>query len=386
MANSASVAADRKIANSASVSAATKTANSAETTAAVKAADSQTDTAAADTKAADSSAGKSYSYGGDNVKDYTQSIGSQYNQMIKDQGASVDSAVSSGTNRLNKISEMGQSAAQENLRNAGNDLRDSYAARDAIEQNNGNRQQIGHSQYGQNEIAYDQRRASIAQQQAQLEKDVTRQVADLRAQGDYEKANAALEAAQKKFQQLYSESLRQDTNLRGNYEYITGLQREDQKIQRDQENTDKAFAQSMGELLMSKGIMPDDSMLTAMNIDKPTAQLYINAILSKRYTGGGSGGGGRRSGRSKSGGGSGDSGYSGTDTGTQATGDTSGWGSISAYNNKVASQVWLLASKGNLQGAKNWLNSKTDYFSAKNAQSVWAIAEKKYKQYQKNKK
>ena len=137
---------------------------------------------------------------------------------------------------------------------------------------------------------------------------------------------------------------------------------------------------------MSKGIMPDDSMLAAMNIDKPTAQLYINAILSKRYTGGGSGGGGRRGGSSKSGGGSGDYGYSGAGAGTQATGDTSGWGSISAYNNKVASQVWLLASRGNLQGAKNWLNSKTDYFSAKNAQSVWTIAEKKYKQYQKNKK
>ena len=132
---------------------------------------------------------------------------------------------------------------------------------------------------------------------------------------------------------------------------------------------------------MSKGIMPDDSMLTAMNIDKETAQLYINAILSKRYTGGGSGGSGRRSGSSKSGGGSSDYDYSGTDTGTQAAGDTSGWGSISAYNNRVAKQVLMLASNGNLSGAEKWLNSKADYFSAMNAMSLHEIAKKKNDQY-----
>lgn len=368
MANRASTTADRKIANSASVSAA------------VKAADSQPGTAAADTKAADSSTGKSYSYGGDNVKDYTKSIENQYNQMIKDQGASVDSAVSSGTNRLNKILEMGQSAAQENLRNAGNDLRDSYAARDAIEQNNGNRQQIGHSQYGQNEIAYDQQRANIAAQQAQLEKDITRQVADLRSQGEYEKADAVLQAAQEKFQQLYTDALRRDTNLRSNYEYITGLQRDDKKIQRDQETADKEFAQKMGELLMSKGLMPEDSMLTAMGIDQSTAQLYVNAVKKAMYSSGGYGGSGRGRSR-KSGSGSGTPTYTGGTA--QGGGDTSGWGSKSAYNQRIANQVWLLASKGSLQGAKNWLNSKTDYFSAKNAQSVWKIAEKKYAQWQK---
>ena len=368
MANRASTTADRKIANSASASAA------------VKAADSQTGTAAADTKAADSSTGKSYSYGGDNVKDYTKSIENQYNQMIKGQGVSVDSAVSSGTNRLNKISEIGQSAAQENLRNAGNDLQDSYAARDAIEQNNGNRQGIGYTQYGQNEISYDQQRANIAAQQAQLEKDITRQVADLRSQGEYEKADAVLQTAQEKFQQLYTDALRRDTNLRSNYEYITGLQRDDKKIQRDQETADKEFAQKMGELLMSKGLMPEDSMLTAMGIDKSTAQLYVNAVKKAMYSSGGYGGSGRGRSR-KSGRGSGTPTYTGGTT--QGGGDTSGWGSKSAYNQRIANQVWLLASKGSLQGAKNWLNSKTDYFSAKNAQSVWKIAEKKYAQWQK---
>lgn len=317
-----------------------------------------------------------YSYSGDNVKDYAQSITDQYGKLVKDQNTSVDAAVKAAESHLGSVSSAGSDVAKRNLQQAQTDLQEAYRTRDGIEQNNGNRQQIGHTQYGQNEISYDQQRANIAAQQAQLEKDITRQVADLRSQGEYEKADAALQSAQQQFQQLYTDALRRDTNLRGNYEYITGLQREDQKIQRDQETADKEFAQKMGELMMSKGIMPEDSMLTAMGIDQATAQLYINAVKNAMYGSGGSGGSsGRRSGSGKSSGGTPE--YDGGTPQEQATGDTSGWGSISAYNNHYASQVLLMASKGNLDGAKNWLNSKQDYFSAANAKSLWDMAQKK---------
>lgn len=327
-------------------------------------------------------ADNSYSYSGDNVKDYSQSITDRYDKLVKNQNTAIDDSVKNSESRLGAISDAGASAADQNIHQAQADLQDTYKTRDGIEQNNGNRQRIGHAQYGQNEIAYDQQRANIVSQQAQLEKEITRQVADLRSQGEYEKADAALQTAQEKFKQLYTDALRRDTNLRGNYEYVTGLQREDQKIQRDQDAANKEFAQKMGELMMSKGIMPEDSMLTAMGIDQSTAQLYIDAVKKAMYSSGGSG-----SGSGHSGGGGGSAAYTGSGQQTQSSGgDTSGWGSKSAYNQRIANQVWLLASKGSLQGAKNWLNSKTDYFSAKNAQSVWAIAEKKYAQWQKTQK
>lgn len=330
-----------------------------------------------------------YSYSGDNVKDYSQSITDQYDKLVKNQNSAVDKTVKDGESRLGLISDAGANAANQNVQQAQQDLQDAYRTRDSIEQNNGNRQGIGHTQYGQNEISYDQQRANIAAQQAQLEKDITRQVADLRSQGEYEKADAALQTAQEKFQQLYTDALRRDTNLRSNYEYITGLQREDQQIQRNQETADKEFSQQMGELMMSKGIMPEDSMLTAMGIDQSTAQLYINAVKSAMYSSGGSGGSGS-GGSSKSSSGTGDYDYSGTGTGTQeaSTGGstTSGWQGGKAYNNSIAKQVFNLAASGSWSQAQNVLGKAyaAGQFSPQNVQSVYNIAQKKYFSYVNN--
>ena len=331
-----------------------------------------------------------YSYSGDNVRDYAQSVTDQYGKLVKDQNTSVDAAVKAAESRLGTISSAGDNAAKRNLQQAQSDLQEAYRTRDGIEQNNGNRQRIGHTQYGQNEISYDQQRANIAAQQAQLEKDITRQVADLRSQGEYAKADAALQAAQQQFQQLYTDALRRDTNLRGNYEYVTGLQREDQKIQRDQETADKEFAQKMGELMMSKGIMPEDGMLSAMGIDQATAQLYINAVKNAMYSSGGSGGGsGRRSGSGKSSEESGTPDYTPTaPTQTeQETKATSGYNGGKAYSNAIAKQVFNLAASGSWSEAQNVLGKAyaAGKFSPQNVQSVYNIAQKKYFSYVNNK-
>ena len=348
----------------------------------------------------------STNYLGANTKDYSQSIQNQYDSLTKSQNSSVDTAVKKGKKNLEQISAAGERAAQESIQQAQADRNDSYQLRSGIAQNNGDRQAIGNSQYGSIENTYDQQRASIAAQQSQLEKDVTRQVADLRSKGEYEKANAALQNAQQKFQQLYTDALRRDTSLRSNYEYETGnqradaqraeayqredaqraeaYQREDAKIQREQDADTKSFAQKMGEMLMSKGIMPDDSMLAAMGIDKETAQIYLNAVIQKLYASGGSGGSGGGGGSKRSSSGSGSStDYSGTDSSGTSSGSGIQFGTESAFNQRIANQVYTLASNGSYDGAMNWLGSKTEYFSAKNAQSVSEIAQKKYQQWQK---
>lgn len=319
-------------------------------------------------------------YGGDNTKDYTQAITDQYDAMVKDQNQSVDKAVNSGSKAQTAIRASGNEMLDKQTDAENRLYRETKDRLSSIEQNNGNRQAIGSSQYGPAELTLDQSMGGIAEQRSRLERDTAREVANLRAKGDYTKASAALQTAQQKFQQLYSEALRQDSNLRGNYEYITGLQREDQAIQRDQDASDKQWQQKLGQMLLSKGIMPEEGTLGAMGIDQPTAQVYLNAIGGYGY-GGGSGGGG---GTGKSGGSSG-SGYSGTGSGagTNDDEDVNIQGSVSNYSNPIAKQVLALASKGNIKQAETLLVNSAAYFNEKNMTTLYNSAWKKYSSWHK---
>ena len=73
-----------------------------------------------------------YSYSGDNVKDYAQSITDQYGEMVKDQNTSVDTAVKAAESHLGTVSSAGDDAAKRNLRQAQSDLKEAYRTRDAL--------------------------------------------------------------------------------------------------------------------------------------------------------------------------------------------------------------------------------------------------------------
>lgn len=170
---------------------------------------------------------------------------------------------------------------------------------------------------------------------------------------------------------------------------MTGLQREDQQIQRNQETADKEFSQKMGELMMSKGIMPEDGMLSAMGIDQSTAQLYINAVKNAMYGSGGSGGSGGGSSSKKSSSTSEDN----TDYSPAATEDDSsdsslnaGYNGGKAYSNAIAKQVFELAANGSWSKAQSVLGQAyaAGKFSPQNVQSVYNIAQKKYFSYVNN--
>jgi hypothetical protein len=246
-------------------------------------------------------------YQGDNTDSYAASIQQQYDKLAQQQAAAVNENVNEGVSALTYMKDkVAPELARQNLAAAKADRAEAIDRRDGIEINNGNRQQIGHSQYDIIENTYDNQREAIVDQQRKLELDTARQIADLRSKGDYAKADAALQSAQEKFKQLYKDSMRADTNLRANYEYGTSLKREDEKIVRDEERMNTKWLRSLGESFLQRGVMPSDGMLQAMGLDKDTAQLYVNAVLYGGYGyGGGGGGGGRRSGGS---GGSGSSG------------------------------------------------------------------------------
>ena len=327
-------------------------------------------------------------YGASNTDSYAEAITKQYADAVAESQKATDANVASGQENLDAISHRGDAAYQETFNAVKQDYKDAKDVQSGIEQDNGNRQQIGQSQYGIAENSYDQQRASIEAARAQLEKDVARQVADLKAQGEYAKADAALQAAQQRFQQLYADALRVDTNLRSNYEYQTGLQREDAAIKREQDNSDTAWLRKMGEALMAKGVTPPDNMLAAMGIDSSAAQQYINKIVGvySGYVGGGGGGGGRPSG-SQSGSPSDDRPVgtptpTPTKTPTTQTNST-GYTGGKAYSNAVASQVYSLAASGNWSKAQSVLGEAyaAGQFSPQNYQTVYNMAQKKYFNY-----
>ena len=309
-------------------------------------------------------------YGAENTKDYTQEITAQYEKVAQDRAAQTAQTVHNATENLGEIAAAGDRAAAESAKLARADAAAIRETESAIEQNNGNRQMIGHSQYGVAENSYDQQMAAIESYRQQLQTDISRQVSDLKAQGKYEDANAALQAAQEKFKQIYADQLRLDSNLRGNYEYQTGLRREDEAIQREeaaiqraQSEADKAWNRELGEFMLKHNIIPGDNILAAMGLDSNSAKLYMQALNPVTVS----------SGKKKKA-------TTPTTPSAPASDATPEFGSVSAYDNGIASQIYAMAKNGNLDGAKNLLNNSYMYFSEKNFKLVGDQATKKYYQ------
>lgn len=132
------------------------------------------------------------------------------------------------------------------------------------------------------QAAYQQQRQQLSLQQQKLALDTAREVEDLRKQGEFDKADALLQARQLEAQQLYDDAVRVDENRWSNQQYQTALDREDAEILREQQNSDLDYQRSMGMAFLNYGLLPPDNILSAMGIDAATAQKYINAVQMGR--------------------------------------------------------------------------------------------------------
>lgn len=176
---------------------------------------------------------------------------------------------------------------------------------------------IGQAQYDAIMNTAAQNRLQVNQAQTKLATDTARQIADLRAQGEYEKADALLQLSQQYLSQLinleqwsmefglsvaqFNASLQQWAD---EYEMavadITGNFRGTPTLQYQQYQDELALKQqnqmaSAGETLLAAGIMPSASQLAAMGLSMEQAQSYLTAAqlaAAKKSSGGGGGGGG----------------------------------------------------------------------------------------------
>lgn len=177
---------------------------------------------------------------------------------------------------------------------------------------------IGQAQYDQIMATAAQNRLAVNQAQTKLATDTARQIADLRAQGEYEKADALLQLSQQYLSQLINlEQWAMEYNLSVTQFYasldqwqaeydmkvadLTGYYNGRPTLQYQQYQDELALAQQErlaedGWILLNAGIPPAESQLAAMGITRDQADSYITAAQlaaaqkAKGSSGGGSGG------------------------------------------------------------------------------------------------
>lgn len=181
---------------------------------------------------------------------------------------------------------------------------------------------IGAAQYDTIMNTAAQNRLQVNSAQTKLATDTSRQIADLRAQGEYEKADALLQLGQQYLSQLmsleqwaaeynlsvaqFNASLQQwqaefevkVADLLGSYkgqQTLSGKQfafNQQQYADSQQAEQDQKLA-SAGEILLAAGILPSSSQLAAMGLTTDQAQAYITAqkVAAAAAKGSGSGSG-----------------------------------------------------------------------------------------------
>lgn len=121
---------------------------------------------------------------------------------LAQQQAGIDEATRRAVRQLQQTRQQAQAGFQTQRDAAARDEAQALDNSALYAELRGDRGGIGRAQYDSIQNAAAASRQSIRQAQAQLDTDTSRQVAELCAQGEYEKANAVLEAAQQQLTQL----------------------------------------------------------------------------------------------------------------------------------------------------------------------------------------
>ena len=124
---------------------------------------------------------------------------------------------------------------------------------------------------------YQAQRAAIARQQQTLAANTQREVEALRAQGEFDQADALLKTRQQELQALYQEAVRVSENITANAQFAAQQSQKAEAAASAREESRQAALQEVGLQLLSTGVMPTDAMLEAMGIDAATAQQVVAA-------------------------------------------------------------------------------------------------------------
>ena len=153
---------------------------------------------------------------------------------------------------------------------------------------------IGQSQYNEIQAAAAQNRLTVQQAQTKLATDTARQIADLRAQGEFQKADKALEITQQYLSQLINlEQWAAEFGLsRAQFEasldqwqaeYDMAMKEFDYNVA----TNERGYTASMAEALMAAGVPLDDAQLKALGWSRDQYNEYLRQQELKKAAGGG---------------------------------------------------------------------------------------------------
>lgn len=241
----------------------------------------------------------------------------QWFETSRDQSnQQIDYATDKGVNELNRAMEDAAPKFQTQRNQNATDEARALDNAALYAEARGDRGGIGQSQYNEIQSAALQNRQAINAAQTKLATDTARQIADLRAQGEFEKADNLLKLTQQKLSQLMSleqwgaqyamsqEQMRQSLE-QWQKEYdlnkanVTGYFTDGTPTRAATESAREAAA-GIASALLEAGIMPNDEQLKALGMTSDQAQSYITAkklqatakasSSSGRSSGGGGGG------------------------------------------------------------------------------------------------
>lgn len=226
----------------------------------------------------------------------------------------ADYATEQGVKELQRAEEDAQKQFQTQRNQVDIDEAKALSNQALYSESRGDKGGIGASQYASIQNTAAKNRLTVNQSQTKLATDTARQIADLRAQGEFQKADSLLEISQTYLTQLmqlqqwalsYNMSVDDFNNevdkWKANYEMqvseITGTFRGQQTFAAKKAEEGKLA--DAGAALLDAGIMPSSAQLSAMGMTKSQAQSYVNAVkatAAAKSGGSSSGGGGKSSG------------------------------------------------------------------------------------------
>ena len=209
--------------------------------------------------------------------------------------AAIDYAVQQAITELQRAEQDAQAGFKEQAESVSIDERQGMDNSALYAEARGDKGGIGQAQYNEIQAAAAQNRLAVQQQQTKLSTDTARQIADLRAKGEFEKADAMLETAQTYLSQLVQleqwaasygmDAAQFEASLaQWQAEYDMAMKKFGYQQERDKvSDAQWQYSQtaSMGEALLDAGMMPSDAQLAAMGLTKAQAQQWIIAAQLK---------------------------------------------------------------------------------------------------------
>lgn len=210
----------------------------------------------------------------------------------KQQQAKIDYAVQQAVAELQRAEQDAQGQFKEQAESVALDERQGMDNAALYAEARGDKGGIGLAQYNEIQAAAAQNRLSVQQAQTKLSTDTARQIADLRAKGEFDKADALLEVSQTYLTQLMQleqwaanygldvEKFRQSLD-QWQHEYDLALE----KFGYQKTQDSKQSATEFGMAMLNAGMPLDEATRQAMGLSKAQADaMYAAALMGATQT------------------------------------------------------------------------------------------------------